>query len=99
MMVEKNDESNTMLNIKRAVVLGATGGMGSALVEELLNKRIEVIAFARSAEKLNALQNRMKKMKRKNVKNKRLKSSKLAHLNRKGDSCRTFFTPGNSNQF
>lgn len=38
--------------MKKALVLGATGGMGFALVEELVNRGIETIAFARSSEKL-----------------------------------------------
>lgn len=38
--------------MKKALVLGATGGMGFALVEELVHKGIETIAFARSSEKL-----------------------------------------------
>lgn len=38
--------------MKKAVVLGATGGMGFALVEELVSRGIKTIAFARSSEKL-----------------------------------------------
>lgn len=38
--------------MKKALVLGATGGMGFALVEELVSRGIETIAFARSSEKL-----------------------------------------------
>lgn len=38
--------------MKKALVLGATGGMGYALVEELVNRGSETIAFARSSEKL-----------------------------------------------
>ncbi|MBO8164262.1 MAG: NAD-dependent epimerase/dehydratase family protein [Brevibacillus sp.] len=38
--------------MNKAVVLGATGGMGSALVHELHKRGIEVVAFARSREKL-----------------------------------------------
>jgi nucleoside-diphosphate-sugar epimerase len=38
--------------MKKALVLGATGGMGFALVEELVSRGIETIAFARSSDKL-----------------------------------------------
>ncbi|ELK45954.1 SDR family NAD(P)-dependent oxidoreductase [Halobacillus sp. BAB-2008] len=41
--------------MKKALVLGASGGMGSALVEELLEAGIEVVAFARTEEKLKRL--------------------------------------------
>lgn len=44
--------------MKKAVVLGATGGMGSALVQELVSRGIETVAFARSREKLAALAER-----------------------------------------
>ncbi|OEH93374.1 SDR family NAD(P)-dependent oxidoreductase [Bacillus solimangrovi] len=39
--------------MKKALVLGATGGMGSAIVEELAKREVEVVAFARSEKKLN----------------------------------------------
>ena len=39
----------------KALVLGATGGMGSAIVYELLERGVEVTAFARNFEKLNKL--------------------------------------------
>jgi len=38
--------------VKKAVVLGATGGMGVAIVHELITRGIEVTAFARNEEKL-----------------------------------------------
>lgn len=41
--------------MKKALVLGASGGMGYAIVKELIEKEIEVIAFARSKEKLEKL--------------------------------------------
>jgi nucleoside-diphosphate-sugar epimerase len=41
-----------MIKMKKAVVLGATGGMGFSLVEELVSRNIETIAFGRSKEKL-----------------------------------------------
>jgi nucleoside-diphosphate-sugar epimerase len=41
-----------MMEMKKAVVLGATGGMGFSLVEELVSRNIETIAFARSKDKL-----------------------------------------------
>lgn len=41
--------------MKQALVLGASGGMGYALVQELVNKGIGVIAFARSEQKLKKL--------------------------------------------
>lgn len=40
--------------MKKALVLGATGGMGYSLVEELVSRKIETIAFGRSAQKLQA---------------------------------------------
>lgn len=48
--------------MKRALVLGASGGMGYAIVEELVDRGIEVIAFARSKEKLEKLFNRREKV-------------------------------------
>jgi len=54
--------SNTRISVKKAVVLGATGGMGCALVERLLHEGIPTVAFARSAEKLAVLQGRMLKL-------------------------------------
>ncbi|MBS4210039.1 SDR family NAD(P)-dependent oxidoreductase [Bacillus sp. FJAT-50079] len=41
--------------MKKALVLGASGGIGYALVRELTARGIEVIAFSRGEEKLNAL--------------------------------------------
>lgn len=41
--------------MKKALVLGASGGMGYAIVEELIERGIEVIAFARNKEKLAKL--------------------------------------------
>ncbi|WIY59483.1 SDR family oxidoreductase [Bacillus arachidis] len=41
--------------MKKAVVLGATGGSGQAIVSELLFRGIEVIAFGRSENKLKEL--------------------------------------------
>ncbi|MDZ5473500.1 NAD-dependent epimerase/dehydratase family protein [Bacillus sp. 31A1R] len=38
--------------MKKALVLGATGGMGYSLVEELVGRNIETIAFGRSQQKL-----------------------------------------------
>lgn len=41
--------------MRKAIVLGASGGMGYALVNELTAKGVEVIAFSRNEEKLHAL--------------------------------------------
>lgn len=41
--------------MKKALVLGASGGMGYALVKELISRGIDVVAFARGEEKLQAL--------------------------------------------
>ncbi|RXJ04286.1 SDR family NAD(P)-dependent oxidoreductase [Anaerobacillus alkaliphilus] len=41
--------------MKKALVLGASGGIGYALVQELVSRGIEVIAFARGKEKLQGL--------------------------------------------
>ncbi|WP_270994595.1 SDR family NAD(P)-dependent oxidoreductase [Listeria seeligeri] len=41
--------------MKSALVLGASGGIGYALVLELVNRGVEVVAFARRKERLNAL--------------------------------------------
>jgi nucleoside-diphosphate-sugar epimerase len=42
-------------NMKKAIVLGASGGMGYALVQELASRGISVKAFARSRDKLQQL--------------------------------------------
>ncbi|MCF6139022.1 SDR family NAD(P)-dependent oxidoreductase [Pseudalkalibacillus berkeleyi] len=39
----------------RALVLGASGGMGYAIVNELSNRGVKVVAFARNGSKLNAM--------------------------------------------
>ncbi|MEH7238505.1 SDR family NAD(P)-dependent oxidoreductase [Bacillus sp. JJ1562] len=49
--------------MKKALVLGASGGMGYAIVEELVERGIEVIAFARTKEKLENLFNNSDKVK------------------------------------
>ncbi|WP_235860251.1 SDR family NAD(P)-dependent oxidoreductase [Rossellomorea aquimaris] len=41
--------------MKKAMVIGASGGMGYALVNELVNRGIQVVAFARGKEKLDKL--------------------------------------------
>ncbi|KAB2486533.1 SDR family NAD(P)-dependent oxidoreductase [Priestia endophytica] len=41
--------------MKKAIVLGATGGTGQAIVSELLSRGIQVIAFGRSENKLKEL--------------------------------------------
>ncbi|KAB2328675.1 SDR family NAD(P)-dependent oxidoreductase [Cytobacillus depressus] len=41
--------------MKKALVLGATGGIGYALVRELVERGVEVVAFSRGKEKLHAL--------------------------------------------
>lgn len=41
--------------MKKVLVLGASGGMGYALVRELVSRGIAVVAFARRKEKLDAL--------------------------------------------
>lgn len=41
--------------MKKAMVVGASGGMGYALVMELISRGIEVVAFARGKEKLEKL--------------------------------------------
>ena len=41
--------------MKKALVLGATGNMGSALVYELVDRGVEVTAFARSVDNLEKL--------------------------------------------
>ena len=38
--------------MKKAIVIGATGGTGAAIVEELVKRDIDVIAFGRSRSKL-----------------------------------------------
>ncbi|GIN74472.1 membrane protein [Bacillus sp. J14TS2] len=49
--------------MKKALVLGASGGMGYALIQELLERGIDVIAFARSKHKLQALYGEQKGVK------------------------------------
>ena len=41
--------------MKKALVLGASGGMGYSIVKELSNRGIEVVAFARTKSKLEKL--------------------------------------------
>ncbi|RPF55487.1 SDR family NAD(P)-dependent oxidoreductase [Aquisalibacillus elongatus] len=41
--------------MKKALVLGASGGMGYSIVNELQSKGVEVVAFARTEEKLQKL--------------------------------------------
>lgn len=41
--------------MKKALVLGATGGMGYALVHELVDRGVEVVAFSRRKERLDVL--------------------------------------------
>lgn len=41
--------------MKRALVLGASGGMGYSIVNELISRGVEVTAFARSEQKLKNL--------------------------------------------
>lgn len=41
--------------MKKALVLGASGGMGNAIVKELSGRGIEVVAFARNKSKLDSL--------------------------------------------
>ena len=45
--------------MKKVIVLGATGGTGTAIVEELLNREIPTIAFGRSLTKLNQLKQKL----------------------------------------
>lgn len=46
--------------MKKAIVIGAAGGTGAAIVEELVNRKIPVIAFGRSRRKLEQLAARLK---------------------------------------
>lgn len=41
--------------MKKVLVAGATGGIGYALVQQLTKQNVEVVAFARGADKLRAL--------------------------------------------
>lgn len=45
--------------MKKVIVLGATGGTGAAIVEELINREIQTIAFGRSISKLNQLKQKL----------------------------------------
>lgn len=45
--------------MKKVIVLGATGGTGTAIVEELINREIQTIAFGRSISKLNQLKQKL----------------------------------------
>ena len=44
-----------MIVMEKALVLGASGGMGYSIVNELVKREISVTAFARSEEKLNIM--------------------------------------------
>lgn len=48
--------------MKKAMVIGASGGMGYALVLELVSRGVEVVAFARGKERLEALFRRKEKV-------------------------------------
>lgn len=48
--------------MKKVLVLGASGGIGYALVNELVNRGIEVVAFARGKERLEKLYGHEKKV-------------------------------------
>ncbi|QOY35546.1 SDR family NAD(P)-dependent oxidoreductase [Anaerobacillus isosaccharinicus] len=48
--------------MKKVLVLGASGGIGYALVNELVSRGIEVVAFARGKEKLEKLYGHEKKV-------------------------------------
>lgn len=41
--------------MEKALVLGATGGIGYTLVHELIHRGVEVIAFSRGKERLQGL--------------------------------------------
>jgi nucleoside-diphosphate-sugar epimerase len=43
------------MEMKRALVLGASGGMGYAIVKELSSRNIHVVAFARNLERLHKM--------------------------------------------
>ncbi|ASJ57519.1 epimerase [Brevibacillus formosus] len=43
------------MRMKKAIVVGATGGTGAAILEELINRGIETIAFGRSRQKLEQM--------------------------------------------
>jgi nucleoside-diphosphate-sugar epimerase len=45
-------KSKEEFKMKKALVLGATGGMGYAIVQELKRRGVEVVAFSRGKEKL-----------------------------------------------
>ncbi|MDQ0859723.1 NAD-dependent epimerase/dehydratase family protein [Bacillus sp. V2I10] len=45
--------------MKKVIVLGATGGTGMAIVEELIKREIQTIAFGRSITKLNQLKQKL----------------------------------------
>ncbi|WP_309121533.1 SDR family NAD(P)-dependent oxidoreductase [Paenibacillus sp.] len=45
--------------MKKAIVLGATGGTGAAIVEELVNRGVNVVAFGRSRAKLESFAARL----------------------------------------
>lgn len=47
------------MTISKAMVIGATGGTGAAIVEELLKRGIETVAFGRSQAKLAQLAERL----------------------------------------
>ncbi|ALC83489.1 MULTISPECIES: SDR family NAD(P)-dependent oxidoreductase [Bacillus] len=45
--------------MKKAIVLGATGGVGNPITAELVKRGIETVAFGRSADKLERLANEL----------------------------------------
>ena len=48
-----------MISLKKAIVVGATGGTGAAIMEELTKRGIQTVAFGRSFEKLEQLRARL----------------------------------------
>lgn len=50
---------NEVIALNKAFVIGATGGTGAAIVEELVKRGVPTIAFGRSREKLERLKERL----------------------------------------
>lgn len=48
--------------MKKALVAGASGGMGYAIVCELVSSGVDVVAFARGKEKLDCLYKNLSKV-------------------------------------
>ena len=58
-MIDQSQYLDEVILLEKAIVVGATGGTGASIVEELVNRGIRTVAFGRSREKLEQLKARL----------------------------------------